>query len=140
MGLEYDISYNIDFNFEGYIKEFTQLTNLNKDKTTFSETDFIVEEGLAKGLDFVFKYSSTKFYFWAVYSLGHLTRTDENRTYYPHFDRRHNINLVSTYKFGYQNSWSLDARWNLGSGFPFTQTQGFYPSKLRRWYQFRLFN
>ena len=26
-----------------------------------------------------------------------------------------------------QNSWSLDARWNLGSGFPFTQTQGFYP-------------
>ena len=127
IGLEYDISENIDFNIEGYAKEFTQLTNSNKDKTTASETNFIIEEGLAKGLDFVLKYSDTKFYFWAVYSLGHITRTDENLTYHPHFDRRHNINLVSTYKFGYQNSWSLDARWNLGSGFPFTQTQGFYP-------------
>ena len=127
IGLEYDIADNIDFNIEGYLKDFTQLTNLNKDKTTISEPDFIIEEGLAKGLDFVLKYSNAKFYFWAVYSLGHITRTDENQTYHPHFDRRHNINLVSTYKFGYQNSWSLDARWNLGSGFPFTQTQGFYP-------------
>jgi hypothetical protein len=23
-------------------------------------------------------------------------------------------------------NWEIDARWNLGSGFPFTQTQGFY--------------
>ena len=75
MGLEYDISENIDLNFEGYMKDFTQLTNLNKDKTTASETDFIIEEGLAKGLDFfVLKYSGNKFYFWAVYSLGHITR------------------------------------------------------------------
>ena len=127
IGLEYELSQSIDFNIEGYMKDFTQLTNSNKDKTTVSETNFIIEEGLAKGLDFVLKYSDTKFYFWAVYSLGNITRTDENQTYHPHFDRRHNINLVSTYKFGYKNSWSLDARWNLGSGFPFTQTQGFYP-------------
>ena len=44
--------------------------------------------------------------------------------------------MVSTYKFGYQNTWSLDARWNLGSGFPFTQTQGFYPLKFRRRHKF----
>ena len=92
IGLEYDIADNIDFNIEGYLKDFTQLTNLNKDKTTISEPDFIIEEGLAKGLDFVLKYSSNKLYFWAVYSLGHITRTDENQTYHPHFDRRHNIN------------------------------------------------
>ena len=127
LGVEYDISNKIDLNIEGYIKHFNQLTNINKEQLTASDHDFIIEEGLAKGLDFVLKYSDAKFYFWAVYSLGHITRTDENQTYHPHFDRRHNINLVSTYKFGYQNSWSLDARWNLGSGFPFTQTQGFYP-------------
>ena len=60
--------------------------------------------------------------------LGHITRTGEDIEYNPHFDRRHNINLVSTYKFGAENNWSFDARWNIGSGFPFTQTQGFYPS------------
>ena len=46
--------------------------------------------------------------------------------YSPHYDRRHNINLVTTYKFGKNQSWNVSARWNLGSGFPFTQTAGFY--------------
>ena len=46
--------------------------------------------------------------------------------YYPHFDRRHNSNLVASYNFGRNNSWKTDLRWNLGSGFPFTQTKGFY--------------
>ena len=127
IGVEYDISNKIDFNLEGYIKDFNQLTNINKDKLTAADTDFIVESGLAQGIDAVLKYSDPKFYFWAVYSLGYITRTDEEKTYNPHFDRRHNVNSVATYKYGYQNSWSLDARWNIGSGFPFTQTQGFYP-------------
>jgi hypothetical protein len=128
VGLEYDLSNKIDFNIEGYVKDFTQLTNINKNKLTASDPDFIVEEGLAKGLDLVLKYNDPKYYFWLVYSLGHIIRKGEDISYNPHFDRRHNINLVSTYRFGYQKSWSFDARWNLGSGFPFTQTQGFYPS------------
>lgn len=127
VGIEYDLSNKIDINIEGYTKEFSQLTNINKNKVSDSQTDFIIEKGIASGLDFVLKYSDVRYYFWAVYSLGKITRTDENQTYFPHFDRRHNVNLVSTYKFGNEYSWSFDARWNLGSGFPFTQTQGFYP-------------
>lgn len=127
VGMEYDFSDNIDFNLEGYVKEFSQLTNINKDKISINDPDFIVEKGLAQGVDLVLKYSNPKFYFWTVYSLGYITRTDENQTYRPHFDRRHNVNLVATYKFGFDNSWSFDARWNFGTGFPFTQTQGFYP-------------
>ena len=42
------------------------------------------------------------------------------------FDRRHNVNLLATYYFGNNNSWSASARWNLGTGFPFTQVTGFY--------------
>ena len=36
------------------------------------------------------------------------------------------MNIVASYKFGKKESWKIDTRWNLGSGFPFTQTQGFY--------------
>ena len=36
------------------------------------------------------------------------------------------MNLVTSYRFGKNDSWKADIRWNLGSGFPFTQTQGFY--------------
>ena len=44
----------------------------------------------------------------------------------PQFDRRHNINFVSSYFLDKDRTWEVDARWNFGSGFPFTQTQGFY--------------
>jgi hypothetical protein len=36
------------------------------------------------------------------------------------------VNLVGSYTFGKKLDWQFDARWNMGSGFPFTQTQGFY--------------
>ena len=115
VGAEYDISNRIDFNVEGYIKDFTQLTNINKEKLTASDPDFIIEEGLAKGVDFVLKYNDPKYYLWIVYSLGHISREGEDITYSPHFDRRHNINC-STYRFGLE-CWSVDARWNVGSDF-----------------------
>jgi hypothetical protein len=125
-GIEYDVNNKIDFQIEGYIKDFTQLTNINRDMTSNNDDAFIIESGVAKGLDALVKFKSKKLYIWAVYSLGFVTRNDGNNTYYPHFDRRHNINLVTSYKFGNKEAWKADFRWNLGSGFPFTQTQGFY--------------
>jgi len=125
-GIEYDISRRIDFQLEGYIKDFTQLTNINRNMTSNADDEFIIESGVAKGVDLLVKFKSKKLYIWAVYSLGIITRNDGERTYNPHFDRRHNVNFVTSYKFGKRNSWKADMRWNLGSGFPFTQTQGFY--------------
>jgi len=53
-------------------------------------------------------------------------RWDGLRSYMPHFDRRHNMNFVASYTFGKDLDWDVDIRWNLGSGFPFTKTAGFY--------------
>ena len=65
-------------------------------------------------------------YFWAVYSFSYVNRYDGIITYYPHFDRRHNANFVGNYTWGEKKSWEFSARWNFGSGFPFTKTQGYY--------------
>jgi hypothetical protein len=59
-----------------------------------------------------------------------VSRYDGIRNYNPHYDRRHNVNIVGTYAFGKKHNWEFDCRWNLGSGFPFTQTQGFYEKIL----------
>ena len=125
-GVEYDVSNKIDFQLEGYIKDFTQLTNINRNMLSNTDNQFIVESGIAKGIDALVKYKGQKLYVWVVYSLGMVTRTEGENTYFPHFDRRHNVNFVTSYKFGENASWESDFRWNLGSGFPFTQTQGFY--------------
>jgi len=136
-GAEYDLSSSLMLNVEAYYKRFNQLTNLNRNKLYDDNSDnydipdevkkdFIIETGNAYGVDVVLKYSKKSSYIWLVYSLGKVTRWDGVQTYAPVFDRRHNINLVMSQKFGNENSWEVNLRWNYGSGLPFTQTQGYY--------------
>ena len=134
-GFEIDATKNLDFNVEAYLKDFTQLTNINRNKL-FDEADidkpeelrrdFIIEKGKAYGIDFSARYREKRLYLWATYSHAYVNRFDGNIKYYPHFDRRHNINLLGTYTMGKDYSWEFSARWNLGTGFPFTPTQGFF--------------
>ncbi len=137
IGSEFDVSKRIKVNVEGYYKFFSQLTNINRnkifadnkenaDRADVFKKDFIIETGRAYGVDFVLKYDVKNLNLYAVYSLGKVTRWDGIQTYAPVFDRRHNVNFVGSYEFGKNRAWEADVRWNMGSGFPFTQTVGFY--------------
>ena len=145
LGAEVDLSNNATLNIEGYFKDFVQLTNINRNKI-YADTpanaqvpdllkkDFTKETGKAYGFDVSLKYEDQHWYLWAVYALGFVTREYEKAveggvelvTYPPHFDRRHNINLILTYTAGSKRQWEFSGRWNFGTGFPFTQVQGFY--------------
>ncbi len=127
LGLEYDPISSLSFNLEGYFKNFSQLISANRYKMLEEDTEFIWEKGYAYGGDISVKYENNGVYIWLVYSLGWVKRNDGKITYFPHFDRRHNINLVASYAFGKRRSWEINARWNFGTGFPFTQTQAYYP-------------
>lgn len=137
IGLEYDLNDKWTLNVEGYLKDFDQLINLNRNKiyednsynnqvSDEEKKDFVVETGLAKGIDFLLKYNNIQTSLWLVYSLGKVSRTDALGEYAPLYDRRHNVNFVASHIFGEDKSWTLDFRWNFGSGFPFTKTQAYY--------------
>ncbi len=137
VGLEYDLNDKWTLNVEGYLKDFNQLINLNRNKiyednsynnqvSDEEKKDFVVETGLAKGVDFLLKYNNIQTSLWLVYSLGKVSRTDALGEYAPLYDRRHNVNFVASHIFGEDKSWTLDMRWNFGSGFPFTKTQAYY--------------
>lgn len=127
-GFEADLSRSLEMNVEGYYKGFTQLINLNRNKLEPDDPDFATESGKAYGLDISFRYEKPQFYLWTTYSLGYVLRNDGEQIYPTVFDRRHNVNLLISYQFGKEQSWEFGARWNYGSPFPFTQTQGFYSS------------
>lgn len=143
-GFEVDVVKGLEIQIEAYEKFFNQLTNINRDKM-FDDTpenadkpdalkkDFVMEQGRARGVDFVAKFEKKRFYFWAVYSLTFNDRWTGNTAsgevyhYAPVWDRRHNVNLVASYTMGKKRNIEASVRWNYGSGFPFTPTQGYYP-------------
>ncbi len=125
-GLEIDLSDNLSLNVEPYLKRFTQLININRNKLSPEDPNFIAETGNAYGIDLSVRYEKDNMYLWGTYSLGNVRRDDGEQEYPTIFDRRHNVNLLASYNFGENRNWEAGLRWNLGSGFPFTQTQGFY--------------
>ena len=147
LGTEIDITDKTTINLEGYWKQFIQLTNINRNKiyqdneinasvNDLVKKDFMLESGDAYGFDLSLKYENKNWYLWTVYALGFVNRNYEKYltgsdtpsliSYQPHFDRRHNINVILTYTAGDQRQWEFSGRWNFGSGFPFTKIQGYY--------------
>ncbi|MFK7808174.1 MAG: carboxypeptidase-like regulatory domain-containing protein [Saprospiraceae bacterium] len=124
-GFEFDVTKNIEVNVEPYYKRFSQLLAINDNKLSDAEPDFVTETGDAYGIDFLVKYQNKNLYVWTTYSYGFVNRFDGEQTYPTVFDRRHNMNFLATYTFGAKKNIEAGVRWNLGSGFPFTQTQGF---------------
>ncbi|MEY4935805.1 MAG: hypothetical protein RIS64_2164, partial [Bacteroidota bacterium] len=125
-GFELDLSKYLELNVEPYLKNYTQLIGVNRNKTQVTDPNYVVETGRATGLDISAKYEKNNLYVWTAYSIGYVNRKDETQEYPTNFDRRHNLNVVATYTFGKNKSWELGTRFNYGSGFPFTLTQAFY--------------
>lgn len=123
-GFEFDLNSGWEINIEGYYKKFSQLIGISRNKLTVEDPDFSTETGNAYGLDISLSRQFAKMYLYGTYSLGYVNRDDGEQIYPTHFERRHNINLLATRSFG--RSWEFSVRWNYGSGFPFTLTQGFY--------------
>ncbi len=142
IGTEFDVVNNLTLNVEGYYKDFSQLTTMNRNQKysdheapvgtpELLRKDFMVEKGRAYGLDISLKYENMRWYLWGAYSLGYVNKDYEDvnkvmHTYRTHYDRRHNMNLMATYTAGSKHQWEISARWNFGTGFPFTQVSAFY--------------
>ncbi|MDD4646039.1 MAG: hypothetical protein PHY99_08630, partial [Bacteroidales bacterium] len=126
---------NLKLTAEVFVKDFYRLVNFNRNKVyedteqnkaviEYLKKNFIFENGWSYGLDLLADYQNDDFSFWLGYSLGFSTREDEYSTFTPHFDRRHNINLLINYQPTKKTS--IKVRWNLSSGYPFTQNAGLY--------------
>jgi hypothetical protein len=138
-GTQIELVSNLDFLVEGWYKNFTQLTNVNRNRLFATNPTFIAESGVSYGVDFILKYRINSLYLYATYGLGFNERMDESyvfKTYNPVYDRRHTVNFVGDYKLGelkektsgrrLDSAWEFSVRWTFGSGFPFNQTQALF--------------
>jgi len=129
-GLEVDLN-KVELNLEPWYKNFVQDIVLNRDKQYATDPDFTSGTGKAYGVDLSAKYSENRLYLWGVASYQQVNYNNIGpdgtpQTYPAAFDRRFNLNMLGSYTAGKRRDWEISLRYNLGSPFPFTQTQGFY--------------
>ena len=142
-GVEMDLGDRLFINLEAYYKGYPQLINYNRDKLLNEYDhpdkpeilikDFILEKGYSSGIETSIDYRSERMTLSLIYSIAKTERTFADKygsenTYSPHFDRRHNVNILGTLVLSRDRSWEVNLRWNFGSGFPFTPSKGYYES------------
>jgi hypothetical protein len=149
-GTEIELFENLETTVEGWYKNFSQITSINRFKIFPADPDFVVETGKAYGADIALKYDRKNLYLYANYGWAFINRNNGQQEYPASFDRRHTANTVASWSKGnvydkqiqqakedgnnglpfkprFESSkWEFGGRWSLGSGFPFTQTQGFF--------------
>ena len=123
-GLEGNILRNLSTSFQAYYKYYSSLVLYNRDKVDALDPDYVGGTGKAYGLESLVRYSAKYLDLYAAYTLGWTTVTANGLTYYPRYDRRHNLNFLTVIHA--LEGLDVTFRWEFGSGFPYTQTMGYY--------------
>ena len=124
VGLEGNISRQISTSFQAYYKSYGSLVVYNRDKIDALDPDYISGSGHSVGFETLLRMGFQNLDVYVAYSLGKTLITSQGLTYPPRNDRRHNLNVLVTLRP--LDQLEVSARWEYGSGFPFTQTIGYY--------------
>ncbi len=109
---------------EAWSKQYRQLpsSNLFNDPDVLGD-EFIVTTGQSYGADvLVRQLESRRISGWIAYSYAVNWRNGADGRFAPVQDRRHNLNVVSSYRPG--GIWSYGVRLGVGTGTPFTDVVG----------------
>ena len=127
LGVEYNLGEHVTLNAEGYFKYFDQLINANRNKM-FDPNDDAYRSGPYAKPDYLLTAMKILVLNGSPKKKSDTFRLTEAFLKGLNAGGRHTVNILGTYALGDQRQWELSARWSLGSGFPFTQTQGVFQS------------
>ncbi|MEP7000780.1 MAG: TonB-dependent receptor [bacterium] len=109
---------------EGWVKQYDHLLEQNTaDDPAVRGDEFLESKGTSYGLDVLLRQLDIgPFGGWLAYTYGVSSRARNDVAYWPGHDRRHNLNIVGTYKPGAHYTFS--ARVCVASGTPYTDIVG----------------
>lgn len=123
-GFSGNIFSELSLDVQTYFKDYTSLVVYNREKKYFTEPDYINGRGKAYGFETLFRYKYSFLDLYLAYTLGWTSVTINNFTYQPRYDRRHTLNVLNVTRLN--ENIDLSIRWEVGSGYPYSQTIGFY--------------
>ena len=109
---------------EGWAKRYEHLLEQNTaDDPARRGDEFLDARGTSYGFDVMLRQlDAGPFGGWLSYTYGVSQRTQNGLGYWPGHDRRHNVNLVGTWRAG--RKYTFGARLGVASGTPFTDIVG----------------
>ena len=122
---------------EGYAKRYDRVLEANPSEDPHVRGDeFLGATGLAYGADMIARWQPrTGLAGWVSYSYGMSTRSRGGVTWAPGNDRRHDLNVVGTWRM---SKYQLGARFGFATGTPYTPivggvTRRIYDPSTDRW-------
>ncbi|MFH5884397.1 carboxypeptidase-like regulatory domain-containing protein [Halalkalibaculum sp. DA3122] len=134
LGWQQSVRTGLEWSIESYYKRLQNLSVPTRNSTTRFTTDLVPAEGYVLGGDIRLEYQSGLFYgllgygySWTEYETraGNVSdwAGDSDRRFHPPHDQRHQVNFLASLEHG---GYTVGLRWQLGTGFPFIQPQGFF--------------
>ena len=124
LGLSGNLTEQASLNFETYYKRYNSLIVYNRDKIDARDPDYIQGSGDAYGAELTLRSHYSILDLYGAYSLSWTKTNNGGFVYYPRYDRRHHINLMAVVQP--MKGLSATVRWEYGSGFPYSQTVGYF--------------
>ncbi len=118
----------LSIDVQAYYKNYPSLVLYNREKSFPEDPDYINGKGRAYGGELLMRFASPLLDVYASYALGWTQVTTGGFTYAPRYDRRHTVNALGV--LHPINNLDVAIRWEFGSGYPFTQTIGYYDRLL----------
>jgi hypothetical protein len=108
---------------EGYVKRYDRVLEANwSEDPSIRGDEFLSATGLSYGIDLLARWQrASGAGGWISYSFGKSTRWRDSLTWAPGHDRRHDLNVVSTWRL---SKYRLGARFNFATGTPYTPIVG----------------
>ncbi len=130
-GVERWFTDDISAQLEGYFKDYDNLLETRYGEFFTPADSLLNADGYSLGAELLLRKTAGRFNGWLAYSLMWTRRFIGEEAYYPHYDRRHNINLVINFP-GLLAGADLSLRWTLGTGLPYSGVIGYYPREVIR--------
>jgi hypothetical protein len=124
LGLEGNILPQLSASIQGYVKDYRSIALYNPDKIFPDDPDYLSGTGTSSGIESLLRYSVPLSDLYASYVLSRASVSTPGMTYAPRYDQTHTLKALAVFHLPEHIDISL--RWEYGSGYPYTQSAGFY--------------
>ncbi len=124
LGVEGNISPQLSTSIQAYVKDYKNIVLFNSDKIFPDDPDYLSGTGTSSGIETLLRYTFPLSDVYASYVLSRARVSAAGSTYAPRYDQTHTLKAMAV--FHLLENLDVTLRWDYGSGYPYTQSAGYY--------------